>query len=193
MLKKIVFLVFLSIIGSISIVNAAAEYINAFLYPVGVMLNGQKLEFDSNDDILNYKNRAYVPVRQLIEKAGGRVGYDDGNKQISIDFQNASDLKPSLNNQNENNEFVLSIHSQKESYTSKEPIMVWGTLNYQKDASIVVQHADPLIKFTIKDTNGLSVSSSTADVRIDEPIGEYFQAIRFLPFADVEQFNYLAQ
>ncbi|GIP33345.1 hypothetical protein [Paenibacillus sp. J2TS4] len=68
----------------------AADYIKAALYPVQLIINGEKQDLSEEYAILNYDDDAYVPLRLVAERLGAEVGYIHGSSyedtQITIDL-----------------------------------------------------------------------------------------------------------
>jgi hypothetical protein len=62
----------------------ASETIQAFLFPVEYRFNGEARQLSSEYTTLNYNGYAYVPLRFVAENMGAKVGYDGGNRVISV-------------------------------------------------------------------------------------------------------------
>jgi ankyrin repeat protein len=62
----------------------ASDTIQAYLFSVKYVFNGQTKELDTEYTTLNYNGHAYVPIRFLAENIGANVDYDDATKTISI-------------------------------------------------------------------------------------------------------------
>jgi hypothetical protein len=72
---------------SMSTVAFASDSIKAFLFPSKVMFHSNNYikEIDGSD-VLNYKNRAYVPLRSFAEGMGATVNYQASINLNSIDI-----------------------------------------------------------------------------------------------------------
>ncbi|NRF89844.1 hypothetical protein HQN89_02165 [Paenibacillus frigoriresistens] len=62
----------------------ASETINAYLFPVKYVFNGQSKELDKEYTTLNYNGHAYVPIRFVTENLGSIVEYDENTQTIKI-------------------------------------------------------------------------------------------------------------
>ncbi|KRF06771.1 hypothetical protein ASG89_18085 [Paenibacillus sp. Soil766] len=66
----------------------ASETINAYLFPVKYVFNGQSKELANEYTTLNYNGHAYVPIRFVAENMGSTVGYDESTQIIKINYNN---------------------------------------------------------------------------------------------------------
>lgn len=192
MKRKLLYLsVLLILISTVSIANAS-DIINANLFKGSIVINN--VEFRKTNDPLNdlvyYNERTYVPVREFVERTNGRISYDGDKNQISIVQGNDFEFTPEISNENKDNNFSMSIHSQKETYPAHEPIKIFAALRYLNDESLLIQHGQPVIKFTIKDESGFTVSSSVQDVLSTTKVNPFYQTFRALPYTDLENYNY---
>jgi Copper amine oxidase N-terminal domain. len=62
----------------------AAGAVNAVLFPVKYIFNGQEKKLDGGYATLNYNGRAYVPIRFVAENMGAAVAYDENTRSIKI-------------------------------------------------------------------------------------------------------------
>jgi hypothetical protein len=63
----------------------ASGSVQTVLFPVKYVIYGKTATAEGEYATLNYKGRAYVPIRFLAENAGDVVVYDDKTKTITID------------------------------------------------------------------------------------------------------------
>lgn len=56
----------------------AADFIQAALYPIKLVINGQEQKIPEEYSILNYNGHTYVPLRLITENVGGKVGFKEG-------------------------------------------------------------------------------------------------------------------
>ncbi|WP_217556721.1 stalk domain-containing protein [Paenibacillus sp. GbtcB18] len=63
----------------------ASENIQAYLFPVKFIINGEDKTPSGSIETLNYNGSAYVPVRYLAESLGSAVIYDNPSQTITID------------------------------------------------------------------------------------------------------------
>jgi hypothetical protein len=64
----------------------ASDTIQAYLFPVKYVFNGQTKELDSEFTTLNYNGHTYVPVRWVSENMGANVGYNGNSQSIWINY-----------------------------------------------------------------------------------------------------------
>jgi hypothetical protein len=63
----------------------ASDTIQAYLFPVKYLFNGQNKELSNEYATLNYNGHVYLPIRFISENLGAVVQYDEGNKTIIVD------------------------------------------------------------------------------------------------------------
>jgi hypothetical protein len=68
----------------------ASNTLNAYIFPVKYVFNGQSKELDSEYTTLNYNGHAYVPIRYVAENMGSFVGYDEKTQTIKINYNTDS-------------------------------------------------------------------------------------------------------
>lgn len=72
----------------------AADFIQAALYPIKLVINGQEQKIPEEYSILNYNGHTYVPLRLIAENVGGKVGFKEASTYedttVTIDLNNSS-------------------------------------------------------------------------------------------------------
>ncbi|PZE19866.1 stalk domain-containing protein [Paenibacillus xerothermodurans] len=88
--KDVYFGIILGVSASSTTAVFAADTIQAYLYPVKVIFNGEEQKIPEESSVINYNNQAYVPLRFVSEKIGATVGYQEGatveETKITLDF-----------------------------------------------------------------------------------------------------------
>ncbi|MGI6307508.1 MAG: stalk domain-containing protein [Dethiobacteria bacterium] len=93
---------FVGIIIASSITAFAADFIQATLYPIKLIINGEEQKIPEEEySILNYNDHTYVPLRFISENIGAKVGFIEASSHedtiVTIDFNNhIGDQKNSL-------------------------------------------------------------------------------------------------
>jgi hypothetical protein len=85
-MKKFVLGLVCGLILSVSSMVYASGSVEAFLFPVKFLFNGESKLLDSQFQVLNYKGYTYVPARFVAENMEGYIKYDQYNKIISINY-----------------------------------------------------------------------------------------------------------
>ncbi|PUA34864.1 hypothetical protein C8Z91_33890 [Paenibacillus elgii] len=182
------------IVGScISAASAASssDFIQAHLFPGSIYFNNQPANKQNGAfEILNYNGSVYVPLRYIAENMGGRVHYDEAKKGIYIDryVNNLTKAKISVSKQADN--FVLNLHSEKETYKSNEIINLWSSLVYLGEEEITVGHGNPIILFTVRDEKGVSSDEIIETVLIRDQLKKNNEYKATLPLYIIESYNY---
>jgi hypothetical protein len=90
------------IIIASSITAFAADFIQATLYPIKLIINGEEQKIPEEEySILNYNDHTYVPLRFISENIGAKVGFIETSSHedtiVTIDFnKHIGDQKNSL-------------------------------------------------------------------------------------------------
>jgi hypothetical protein len=91
--KKFVIGVFCGLLCSIPTITFANEFIQAVLFPskISFQINNEKVDLNQQEnEVLNYKNKAYIPLRSFSEAMGATVDFvsatnqGDGMNEINI-------------------------------------------------------------------------------------------------------------
>ncbi|XOK61985.1 stalk domain-containing protein [Paenibacillus elgii] len=187
-------LLFSFIVGScISAASAvsSSDFIQARLFPGSIYFNNQPANKQNGAfETLNYNGSVYVPLRYITENMGGRVHYDEAKKDIYIDHRvnNLTKAKISVSKQADN--FMLNLHSEKETYKSNEIIHLWSSLVYLGEEEITVGHGNPIILFSVRDEEGISSDEYIETVLIRDQLKKNNEYKATLPLNVIESYNY---
>ncbi|WP_281889038.1 stalk domain-containing protein [Paenibacillus sp. YYML68] len=64
----------------------ASELIQAYKFPVSYVFNQETKPLTDEYVTLNYNGHAYVPIRFIAEHTGMKIGYDEENRQILVNY-----------------------------------------------------------------------------------------------------------
>ncbi|WP_139170800.1 stalk domain-containing protein [Paenibacillus naphthalenovorans] len=167
----------------------SSDSIQALLFPVSLSINGERVE-NLYKPILNYNGDAYLPLRFIVEKTNGKVDYDSSTKNIDIEYQNTDPLKSEVTSLIKDENFHLLLNSEKKIYDSKEPINMWGTLRYIGEDEITITHGDPLLIYSIKDSNGNYEEMGIRTVLLEETFSPNNEYTSKPPLYLSESFNF---
>lgn len=175
----------------------ASDTIQAYLFPVKFVFNGQDKELDSEYTTLNYNGHAYVPIRFVAENMGALVKYEDITKTVSIvdtnsiilrdmDLNDLTSMDPEIKKMMEepklvhkDDQFEMKLNIQKKKYKVGEPIHYSALLTYIGDSdSILVWGPRTYIMFSLTDgkeikMEGASTLELTATRLFKGEINEY--------------------
>lgn len=125
--KKII-CIFTVIMGlflfSISHFASASDFIQAHLYSARIMLDKQVQALPTEQPLLIYNEKAYVPLRYFSELTGIGVGFN--NATNTIELSRNADVHTSA----VYDDILFSIHTSKEIYAETEAIPLWGKAEY---------------------------------------------------------------
>lgn len=82
--------------GSAAYASEALQSIQAYLFPVKFVINGQNKQPDGEYATLNYNGHVYVPVRFVAEAMGGVVGYEEESGTVHIHSPDLASLRTKL-------------------------------------------------------------------------------------------------
>ncbi|MDF2923924.1 MAG: hypothetical protein K0R57_2838 [Paenibacillaceae bacterium] len=95
----------------------AADFIQAALYPIKLVINGEEQKLPEEYSILNYNGHTYVPLRFITENVGGKVGFKEAptyeDTTVTIDFDNPNSSQEGENNLNINDQFLSAAQQGK--------------------------------------------------------------------------------
>lgn len=153
-MRKMILVISLAALYILFIPKSAetSNVIETTLFPADVTVNIKQLTFSTTSPMLNYGGKAYLPVRDLFEQAGGIVSYDEKNRTIEINTPTYEHKKSEISSMSSQGDYSLYIHSGKKSYKYGELIDVWGTFLYTGEEDAVIGHGSPLLTFGIEDS-----------------------------------------
>ncbi|UKS25250.1 copper amine oxidase N-terminal domain-containing protein [Paenibacillus sp. HWE-109] len=167
----------------------ASNEIKAYLFPVSVSVNQNEINYSKNYATINYEGSAYVPLRFFAEYMGAKVEYNDSYPKINIHTFDQDNVKSMINSKDKDNFFEMASYSKNLEYSSDEPIYLWSTLNYMGSNSLTITHGEPLITYSLSDSEGFEISSGTNQILIKEVWNEGDQLRTTFPLALVEEYN----
>jgi hypothetical protein len=135
-------------------VDAAANFFKTSAFKVILYVNNNRIPFDDRNPILNVNGKAYVPLRALSEITGNIASYHEKSRSIFINHLPTSPVQSDQHQETANEDFSLKIASDKTSYKVGETIRVWTRLVRIGEQPITIYHGEPLVGFTIKDSDG---------------------------------------
>lgn len=86
--------------------------------------------------------------------------------------------------------FQLLLHSEKKSYDSDHPLNIWGTLRYLGEEEITITHGNPVLIYSIKDSNGNYEEQGINTVLLKETFSTNNEYTSKIPLNIYESFNY---
>ncbi|MDF2653426.1 MAG: copper amine oxidase-like protein, partial [Paenibacillus sp.] len=151
MKKFIIGLLSVIVLISSSVV-CASDTIQAYLFPVKYVINGQIKELNSEYTTLNYNGHAYVPLRFFAESLGAKVNYHENETAITINtpFQEIP-TKYDKNAACRNGDFVYESHLRMEKNCNLEAFVAFlsNTTKLQKDWVRIIRYTvegDPMVQ-----------------------------------------------
>lgn len=95
----------------------AADFIQAALYPIKLVINGEEQKIPDEYSVLNYNGHTYVPLRFIAENIGGKVGFLEAptyeDTKVTIDFDHSAGGQEAKNNLHINDEFLSAAQQGK--------------------------------------------------------------------------------
>lgn len=153
-MKKFVLGLTLGLILSVYTVSYASNEFKAILFPVTYLFNGSEKLMPSDYQTLNMDGHTYVPTRFIAEQTGSYITFNDANKTIEIQYPTQRIIKSEINSSTEDDIFNLSLHSEKEFYSSNQFLNIWAELRYKGDTTRILEHRENILAFYIEDNNG---------------------------------------
>jgi hypothetical protein len=155
-MRKMILVISLAALSILFIPKSAetSNVIETTLFPADVTVNNKQLTFSAASPVLNFGGKAYLPVRELFEQAGGIVSYDEKNRTIEINTPSHEHKKSEISSMSSQGDYSLYIHSGKKRYKYGELLDVWGTFLYSGEEDAVIGHGSPLLTFGIEDSQG---------------------------------------
>lgn len=101
--------------------------------------------------IFNYKNRTYVPLREIAENIGADVSYNADTKLISISYPEDRPIHSQVNDTATHGSLTLTIYSEKETYSENDIIRVWASFNNSGEETVIFS-GEPLFVFYLIDS-----------------------------------------
>lgn len=111
-------------------------------------------------------------------------------KPITIDHRINRLTKAEISVSKQADNFLLNLHSEKETYKSNEIVNLWSSLVYLGDEEVTVGHGNPIILFSVRDEEGLSSDEFVESVLIRDQVKKSNEYKVTLPVNIVESYNY---
>lgn len=133
---------------------AATQMNGVYPFPISYIFNGVNEKMSDEYTTLNYKDHVYVPLRFVAETMKGSVTYKGETKSVHINYIDPYETLAQDTSTIKQGDFLLSLHTSKKRFRENETIRIWSTLTYTGNQEIEVEHANPLLRYYIKDDKG---------------------------------------
>ncbi|WP_127484311.1 copper amine oxidase N-terminal domain-containing protein [Paenibacillus ehimensis] len=166
-MKKLISGLTVGVVLSTCTIAYSSDTIQATLFPAKLTFNGVEKKLPQDYAVFNYNGHAYLPIRFIAENMNAGIRYDEKSKSISVNYSDPREKLALLSSIKQKDQYVLSIHSAKETYSEGDAINVWGSLSFRGN-EVKISHGAPLLTFSLKDESGYileqySELSSTTD------------------------------
>lgn len=131
-------------------IAADTSKIEALILKSKYLFNGNERSQTS----LNLDGTIYAPIRFISDNTGSIIYYDDDNQTINVNYPSLNTVKSELNSNSEDDKFILSLYSEKNTFKQSEYVNVWASLRFKGETSIHLTHNDQIISFYIIDEKG---------------------------------------
>jgi len=142
--------IFLCVLSLSALILSAFSTIPVSIFNAVISFNGKVQPLGTEDEILTRDGRAYVPVRYIGEHMGAVVGYDNEQKEITIQYLEEKPLKSAIHTTKQEGNLELTIFSEKVSYTKDEIIRIWAKAENIGNSDLTVHTGNPLFTFSIQ-------------------------------------------
>ncbi|MEI7024982.1 stalk domain-containing protein [Paenibacillus sp. y28] len=189
-MKKLISLVVLVACFFFGKMAYSSDTIQALLFPVKLLFNGEQKTPGEAYSILNYKGHTYVPIRFVAETMGANVTYDEAAQSIEIKY---NDYRlPSLaavSSSRQEAGLLLKVNSERMVYKQNEPLKLWAQLSVTGDSELTVSHGTPLMHFYMDDKQGNRREEAQFDYGPTEVIKKGNEYLYLMPSSFVKYFN----